>query len=373
MHSPNTSPITTPTSWLHFDGSSDHHRSDDYAGVRPHAAHRQPALWRHPEPTPPRSHAGRIVGRQCGGRRIRLRAPRRGQRHGRLGSHPRGVVRDRRPEAGARADPDGRPARLFDSISHHGPLARCADDARLFLSADPGPGRRRHPLCPWTARPLRPARSGCPRHAPGVVRRPRGAGLSTRRSRPRSRRRRSSLPQPVLKVDVVDPAVTPDDEAAWVELWQVFMAANYGELVAAHRERMDPEVLRLIAAGESMSAVRYKRLERVRNVAVAPAAQCARRPRCPAVPDDGPAAMARGEGGRCTRATARPRLRLTGHDLRLQPGRAAPGVVGAVRAAPSPQHTPASPSGCRSSGRGGGKTSCCASPVPCLRELRRVS
>ena len=43
------------------------------------------------------------------------------------------------------------------------------------------------------------------------------------------------------------------------------MAANYGELVAAHRERMDPEVLQLIAAGEAMSAVHYKRLERVRT------------------------------------------------------------------------------------------------------------
>ena len=28
---------------------------------------------------------------------------------------------------------------LFDSISHHGPLARCADDARLFLAATQGP------------------------------------------------------------------------------------------------------------------------------------------------------------------------------------------------------------------------------------------
>ena len=43
------------------------------------------------------------------------------------------------------------------------------------------------------------------------------------------------------------------------------MAANYGELVEAHRERLDPEVLQLIAAGEAMSAVHYKRLERVRT------------------------------------------------------------------------------------------------------------
>ena len=67
------------------------------------------------------------------------------------------------------------------------------------------------------------------------------------------------------EVDVVDPGVTPYDEAAWIELWTVFMAANYGELVAAHGERMDPEVLQLIAAGEAMSAVHYKRLERVRT------------------------------------------------------------------------------------------------------------
>ena len=28
---------------------------------------------------------------------------------------------------------------LFDTISHHGPLARCTDDARLFLAATQGP------------------------------------------------------------------------------------------------------------------------------------------------------------------------------------------------------------------------------------------
>ena len=135
-----------------------------------------PLLGRHPQPAPPRSHAGRIVGRQRGGRRIRLRAPRRGQRHGRLGAHPGGVVRDRRPQAGARADPDGRPAR---PVRHDLPprTARPLRGRRPSVPRrDPGPRRRRHPLGPRPARPRRAARRRRRRPAPGALRRPRVLG-----------------------------------------------------------------------------------------------------------------------------------------------------------------------------------------------------
>ena len=46
---------------------------------------------------------------------------------------------------------------LFDTISHHGPLARCADDARLFLAAT-----HRAPTTPTSSRSRAPSTSPGP-------------------------------------------------------------------------------------------------------------------------------------------------------------------------------------------------------------------
>ena len=153
---------------------------------------------------------------------------------------------------------------LFDTISHHGPLARCADDARLFLAATQGPDDADILSVPGPldlSRPLdadiRGLRLGLSVDL--------GSWLVDEEIAAAVTAMAEQLGAAGAEVDVVDPGVTPYDEAAWVEVWRVFMAANYGELVAAHRERMDPEVLQLIAAGEAMSAVHYKRLERVRT------------------------------------------------------------------------------------------------------------
>ncbi len=153
---------------------------------------------------------------------------------------------------------------LFDTISHHGPLARCADDARLFLAATQGPDDADILSVPGPldlSRPLdadiRGLRLGLSVDL--------GSWLVDEEIAAAVTAMAEQLGAAGAEVDIVDPGVTPYDEAAWVEVWRVFMAANYGELVAAHRERMDPEVLQLIAAGEAMSAVHYKRLERVRT------------------------------------------------------------------------------------------------------------
>ena len=67
-------------------------------------------------------------------------------------------------------------------------------------------------------------------------------------------------------VDVVDiEVIAPQHEAAWMTLWAVFMASYYGDTLDEHRQRMDPEVVRLIEAGHQVSAVDYKRLELVRT------------------------------------------------------------------------------------------------------------
>ena len=326
-----------------------------------------PLLGRHPQPAPPRSHAGRVFRRQRGGRRLRMRAARRGQRHGRLGAHPGGVVR--RSSASSQASGGSRWTSC-PRCSTRSPITDRWPAAPTTLVCSWPPRRAR--TTPTSSRSLdrsiSRARSiltsgACAWRCPSTS----GAGLVDEEIAAAVTAMAEQLAAAGAEVDVVDPGVTPDDEAAWVELWWVFMAANYGELVAAHRERMDPEVLQLIAAGEAMSAVRYKRLERVRTslwhrlrsvLAGRDALLCPTMAQPP-----WPAAKADG-------VPAPPpvrRLRLAGHDVGLQPRGAVPGPVRAVRPARIALNTPAFRSGCRSSDPGGGRTSCCASPAPSKR------
>ena len=133
---------------------------------------------------------------------------------------------------------------LFDTISHHGPLARCADDARLFLAATQGPDDADILSVPGPldlSRPLDPDVAGlrlgvsvdlgCWAVHPEIAAAVETAAdrLARRRS---GRRRRGSRRSP------------SDDEEAWVVLWGVFMAAYYGHLVAEFGDRMDPVVAR---------------------------------------------------------------------------------------------------------------------------------
>ena len=149
---------------------------------------------------------------------------------------------------------------LFDTISHHGPLARCADDARLFLAATqgpddadilsvPGPLDLSRPLEPDVAG-LRLALSvdlGCWAVDPEIA-----AAVEATASR---------LAEAGAVVELVNPRFTEHDAEAWMVLWRVFMAAYYGDHVAEFGDRMDADVLSLIEAGDQVSARDYKRVE----------------------------------------------------------------------------------------------------------------
>ena len=149
---------------------------------------------------------------------------------------------------------------LFDSISHHGPLARCADDARLFLAATQGPDDADIMSVPGPldlARPLDGDLSGmrlglsvdlgCYAVDPEIA-----AAVTAAAER---------LESAGATVDLVDPDFGEPDEAAWGVLWSVFMATYYGDLLEEHGERMDPDVARLIVLGRQVSAVDHKRIE----------------------------------------------------------------------------------------------------------------
>ncbi len=153
---------------------------------------------------------------------------------------------------------------LFDTISHHGPLARCVDDARLFLHATQGPDE-----ADILSQP-----------APLDLATPRSADLSTVRValtidlgcwavdptiEAVVRAAAAALADAGATVTEVSPGFLGNEEAEWNKLWEVFMAAYYGEHVAEHADRMTADVLGLIERGNAMSAVDYKQVEFTRT------------------------------------------------------------------------------------------------------------
>lgn len=146
---------------------------------------------------------------------------------------------------------------LWDSISHHGPLARSVGCARTFLSAAAGASLRdplSH-LSPWrTDRPdlagLDVAWStdlGC-----WEVDAETAAAVSTTVE---------EMQGAVASVSAAPPLFTPRDHELWVQLWGIFMAAYYGEDVDASPGLADPDVVGLVGLGRRFSAVDAKRLE----------------------------------------------------------------------------------------------------------------
>ncbi|MGH6928505.1 MAG: amidase, partial [Dongiaceae bacterium] len=149
---------------------------------------------------------------------------------------------------------------VFDNISHFGPLARTIDDARLFLAATQGPDERDiqsigTPLAldgpqPGSVKGMRFALNidlGCYVVDPEVEAAVREAARA--------------LADAGATVEEVAVPWTRRIADAWVEVWQVFMAAYFGHLLEQYRDKMDPHVVALIEAGNKMPAAHYKRLE----------------------------------------------------------------------------------------------------------------
>ena len=314
-------------------GRGDHRRADHLTRVRPHPADRQPAVGRHPQPARPSS-ARPAARRAAAGRRWHrdaCRSPRARDMGGsvRIPAAWSGVV-GLKPAFG-RIPMDVLPG-LFDSISHHGPLARCADDARLFLAATQGPDDADIVSIPGPLDLRPPAHRRRPRHAVRAVDRPR-----LLHGRPRDRRRRDRRGQRLAAagavVEVVPFEAGLAHEQAWMTLWSVFMAAYFGDCPRrdrrAHGSRCRrPDRPRPHRVGRRVQAGRAGA-----HRPVASSGRRARRPRRAAVPDDG----RRRPGRRRRRPAASYRDAvagdpdLAGDDDAVQPRAAVPGRLGADR------------------------------------------
>jgi Asp-tRNA(Asn)/Glu-tRNA(Gln) amidotransferase A subunit family amidase len=153
---------------------------------------------------------------------------------------------------------------LFDNISHFGPLARSVDDAALFLAAAQGPDERDiqsigAPLD--LARPLAGAVAG-KRLALSIDL---GFYAIHPEIEANTRAAARALEDAGAVVEEVALAWRAEFDWAWREVWGVFMAAYFGQHLEQWRDRMDPDVVKLMEIGFAMSAVDYKRLEVLRS------------------------------------------------------------------------------------------------------------
>lgn len=153
---------------------------------------------------------------------------------------------------------------LFDSLSHHGPLARSVDDARLFLAATQGPDE-----CDIMSvtTPLNLGGSAAP-DVTGMR-----LGLSVDLGcwavdpeiAAAVEAAAGALETAGAIIEPINPHFDGADEWLWLQLWGVFMAGYYGHLVDDFADRMDPDVLALIELGNSLGAAHVKRLELART------------------------------------------------------------------------------------------------------------
>ena len=147
---------------------------------------------------------------------------------------------------------------LFDTLSHHGPLARTVDDAWEFLLATQGPSLSD----PFSVYPplVRPSSNSIEGISIGL-----SIDLGCWDVDPEISTAVRDTAQQLTgfgaTVHHVDPQFTIRDNALWLEMWGIFMATYYGHLVEEHQSIMDPLVVWLIQLGESFSAVDAKQME----------------------------------------------------------------------------------------------------------------
>lgn len=152
---------------------------------------------------------------------------------------------------------------VFDNISHFGPLARKIDDAIAFMAAASGPSDQDISSLPIAFDPCKVIRSlegrrfalsmdlGYYQIQPEVEASINGAVAEMRRAG--------------AIVDEIPMHWSRAVNDQWADLWCVFMSAYFGDTIATHRDRMDPNVVAMIERGLSFNATTYKQVELLRT------------------------------------------------------------------------------------------------------------
>ncbi len=152
----------------------------------------------------------------------------------------------------------------LDTLNHFGPLARSVADAALFLRHAAGPDERdlssNPQLLDWS-QPLRRDVKGLRLAVSDDL----GFYAVDPAVRAAFRAGVELLRQAGAEIEEVALPWTRDLVDRWNDLWKVFMAAYFGHLLPEWRDRLDPQMVRIIEGGFALEAVPVKRIEVIRS------------------------------------------------------------------------------------------------------------
>ena len=143
---------------------------------------------------------------------------------------------------------------VFDSISLFGPLARTVDDAALFLRVTEGPDEA--DIRSQTAPATLPARLATDLSDLRIAH---STDLGIYAVDPEVAANLEAVAEALRSAGAVVEPVELDWAieyvTAWNEMWGVYLAAAFGGVVPAYRDRMDPAVVALIEAGQRLAVL----------------------------------------------------------------------------------------------------------------------
>ena len=149
---------------------------------------------------------------------------------------------------------------VFDNISHFGPIARCCQDAALFVAATQGPDD-----CDIQSLTTSFDYDGTLLLEPGPIRLALSVDFGFYSVDPEVERNTLTLVDRLRRagigVETVDLQWSASIIEVWMDYWRVFMAAYFQEVYDKDSALLDPAVRRLIEQGRGITAVHYKRLE----------------------------------------------------------------------------------------------------------------
>jgi len=152
----------------------------------------------------------------------------------------------------------------FDDHAHFGPLARTVEDAALFLRVAEGPDE--------ADINSQPAPMPLPDRLDGDLRGLRLAlctdlGFYAVNAEVEANLLATArvLAEAGAVIEEVELDWGPELVEAWLDWWGAFQAASFARLLPEWRERMDPELVALIEAGQRLSALDLLRIDQLRS------------------------------------------------------------------------------------------------------------